>query len=118
MKKKHFNVLKKELVYLGMLLVFLLIVLQAAFYKQNILTTFKLALSLTWLFILPGYCILLYWHHKINFIERIVAGTVIAAGIMGMFSYYLGIVGLTISAHTILLPILFVAAGLFAFSRT
>ncbi|MBI2658934.1 hypothetical protein HYX05_02410 [Candidatus Woesearchaeota archaeon] len=43
--------------------------------------------------------------------ERFVIGIALSAGITGIFSYYLGLIGLNIKYHAVLLPSVIIIAG-------
>ena len=111
MKKEIFDL--KELKYLGLLFILVLIIFKIAFFKENIAVLLRNVLSLFWLFAIPGYFIMLYWKEHLGFTERFVIGIAISAAIIGIFSYYLGLIGLNIKFHYILLPILLIIIGIF-----
>ena len=106
------RVIKKELKYMGILFLLVLIIFKIAFYKENLIVLFRNVLSLFWLFALPGYFIMLYWKEKIGFLERFIVGIALSAAIIGIFSYYLGLIGLNIKYHTILLPLVLILIGI------
>ena len=83
-----------------------------AFYKENFIVLLRIVLSIFWLFVLPGYFIMLYWKEKIGFIERIVVGISIAAAIIGIFSYYISLAGLNLKFHAIVLPLVLILVGI------
>ena len=112
MKKEVFEIIKKELKYMGILFLLVLIIFKIAFYKENLVVLFRNVLSLFWLFVLPGYFIMLYWKEKIGFLERFIIGIALSAAIIGIFSYYLGLIGLNIKYHTILLPLVLILIGI------
>lgn len=114
MKKEVFETLKKELQYIGMLFLLVLTIFKIAFFKEEFIVLFRTVLSLFWLFALPGWIIMLYWQDKLDFIERFIIGIIVSAGIIGILSYYLGLIGLNIKYHTILLPLAIMAVGLIA----
>ena len=111
MKKEVFDKVKKELGYIGIMFILVLISFKIAFYKDNLIVLFRTVLSLFWLFVLPGYFIMLYWREKLGFLERFVIGSILAAGVIGIFSYYLGLLGLNIKYHTIVLPLVLILIG-------
>ncbi len=111
LKKELFSVIKKELMYIGLLFLIVLIIFKIAFFKENITIILRTVLSLFWLFVLPGYFIMFYWNEKINFIERFVIGIALSAAIIGIFSYYIGLMGLNIKYHAILLPVVLILIG-------
>jgi len=108
LKKEVFNEVIKESKYMGILLLLALVVFKIAFYKENFVGMLKIVLSIFWLFVLPGYFIMLYWKEKLGFIERIVVGILIAAVIMGISSYYISLAGLNLKFHAIVLPLLMI----------
>jgi len=117
LSKEIFNFLKKESVYLGAVFLVLLLILKIVFFKENFVVLARYTISLFWLFILPGYFAMLYWREKIEFIERIVVGFAVSAAVIGVFSYYIGLVGFNIKYHTFLLPLILIIAGIFFASK-
>lgn len=113
MKKEVFELVKRELGHIGILFLIVLLIFKAAFFKESFLVLFRSVLALFWLFALPGYFIMLYWHDKLGFLERLVIGFAVAAGLTGILGYYLGLFGLHIKYHAILLPPVIMAAGYF-----
>tara|TARA_Y100000310_G_C20060137_1_gene524599 strand:- start:94 stop:450 length:357 start_codon:yes stop_codon:yes gene_type:complete len=111
LKKEVFNTVIKELKYIGILFLVVLIIFKIAFFKENLLVLIRNVLSLFWLFVLPGYFLMLYWREKLEFIERFIIGIALAAAIIGIFSYYLGLIGLNIKYHTIMLPLILILLG-------
>lgn len=114
MRKEVFDVMKKESMYFGILFLLALVIFKIAFFNENLIVLLRNVLSLFWLFALPGYFIMLYWSEKLDFAERIVIGIVVAAGITGISSYYLGLMGLNIKYHAIVLPLAFISIGILA----
>ena len=111
MKKEVFEQVKKELKYIGILFLLVLIIFKIAFFKEGIIVLLRNVLSLFWLFALPGYFIMLYWKEKLAFTERFVIGIALSASIIGISSYYLGLIGLNIKYHTIALPLVLILIG-------
>lgn len=111
MKKEVFESLKNELQYIGILFLLVLVIFKIAFFKEGFIVLFRNVLSLFWLFVLPGYFLMLYWQEKLDFIERLIIGIILSAGLTGILSYYLGLIGLNIKYHTILLPLVIMAVG-------
>jgi len=112
LKKEVFDFIKKEAVYIGILLLIVLIIFKIAFFNENIFSVLRIVLSIFWLFILPGYFIMLYWKEKLGFIERIVVGILIAAAIIGIFSYYISLAGINLKYHAFLLPSILILTGI------
>ena len=112
MKREVFDKIKKEIFYIGLIFIIALVIFEIAFYKENLVVLLRIVLSIVWIFILPGYSIMLYWHDKLEFFERLLIGIALAAGIIGIASYYFGLIGLNIRYHTILLPLILVLVGI------
>ncbi|MBU90221.1 hypothetical protein CMO94_01660 [Candidatus Woesearchaeota archaeon] len=111
LKKEVFEQVKEELKYIGILFLLVLIIFKIAFFKEEIIVLLRNVLSLFWLFALPGYSIMLYWKEKLGFLERFVIGIVLSTAIIGISSYYLGLIGLNIKYHTIVLPLVLILIG-------
>ena len=112
MKKEVFDMIKKELQHIGLLFLTAIVIFKIVFFKEDLIVLFRTVFSLFWLFALPGYFIMLYWHEKIDFMERFIIGIALAAGIIGILSYYSGLMGLNIKYHTIVLPLGLILAGI------
>tara|TARA_Y100000310_G_scaffold342995_1_gene448641 strand:- start:3791 stop:4165 length:375 start_codon:yes stop_codon:yes gene_type:complete len=112
LKKEAFDHIKKEAIYIGTLFLLALIIFKIAFYKENIVWLLKTVLSIFWLFVLPGYFIMLYWKEKLGFIERILAGILISAAIIGISSYYISLAGINLRYHSFLLPSILILIGI------
>ena len=113
MKKEVSDLIKKESRYLGLLLLSALVIFKITFFKENLIVLLRTVLSLFWLFVLPGYIIMLYWKEKLEFIERFIIGIALSTGMIGIFSYYLGLTGVNIKYHAILLPSVIIIIGFF-----
>ncbi|MBI2651808.1 hypothetical protein HYX01_05015 [Candidatus Woesearchaeota archaeon] len=112
MKKEAFETLKKELTYFVTLFLLVFVIFKIAFFKESLVVLLRIVFSLFWLFALPGYFIMFYWNEKLNFTERFVIGIVLSAAVIGIFSYYIALMGLNIKYHLILLPLMLIFFGL------
>ena len=112
LKKEVFDQIKKELQYIGILFLLVLIIFKIAFYNENLIVLFRNVLSLFWLFALPGYFIMLYWKERLGFLERFIIGIILSAAIIGILSYYIGLIGLNIKYHAIVLPTVLILVGI------
>lgn len=92
-------------------------IVKVVFYRQDFVTTTRTALSLFWMLTLPGYALLYYWKEKLGFTERIVVGTAAGAAVTAIASYYLGIAGLHVKYHGIVLPIAMLIVAAVAVKR-
>ena len=111
MKKEVFELIKKELQYIGILFLLVLIIFKIAFFKEDAVVLLRNVLSLFWLFALPGCLIMLYWEEQLGFVERFIIGVAMSAAIIGIFSYYLGLIGLDIKYHSVALPLILILIG-------
>jgi uncharacterized membrane protein len=118
-KYKHLIAnLKKEAVYVLLTIPILFTILEVAYFKEAIWGNILLAVSLFWMFILPGYCILSYWEKDLELIERIIIGTVLGIAVFGMISYALGFIPIHVKYHAYIIPPIVIIGGLmFKLSR-
>ena len=112
-----YSKLKSEAIRLSAVLLALVIIIKIVFYKQDIVTTTRTALALFWMFVLPGYALLYYWKDRLDFGERIVIGIATAAAVIAIASYYMGLLGLPVSLHGIVLPVVMLAAAYLIMKR-
>ena len=112
LNKEKMHKIKKELIYLLILFFIGIIIFKIGFYNENVLNIIKIVSSLFWLFLLPGYFLMLYFEDNLDFIERLIIGIALGFGIMGILSYYIGLLGLNIKYHTIFLPIILILISL------
>ena len=110
--------LRDELIYVLAIAAISIIALKIVFFKEAWIVTLRLVLSFVWVFILPGLSIMFYWEDKLRFTERLIIGVGISSAIIGIASYYIGLIGLNIKYHVILLPLLCLAAGAFIAFKT
>ena len=114
LNKEAFNSIKEESRYIGMLFLAALIIFKIVYFKENFAVLLKITASLFWIFVIPGYFAMLYWKEKLEFAERFVIGVLVSAAIIGIFSYYFGLIGLNMKYHAFVLPILIIITGLAA----
>ena len=91
LKKEIFEMVKKELMYIGLLFLIIIVIFKIIFFNENLIVVFRTVLALFWIFVLPGYFLMLYWKENLQFTERFVIGIALAIAITGIASYYLGI---------------------------
>ncbi|MBI2135433.1 hypothetical protein HYU09_05565 [Candidatus Woesearchaeota archaeon] len=109
LRKEAFDLVKREFRYIGILFLLSMIIFKIAFFRENFFVLLRSVLSLFWLFVLPGYFIMLYWRENLEFIERFIAGIVLSAAVIGIFSYYIGLLGLNIRYHA---PLILIFIGI------
>ena len=117
LKKEIFEFIKMEMRHIGLMFLIGLVIFKIVFFNDNLIVVSRTILSLFWLFILPGYFIMLYWREKLEFTERFIIGTALSAGIIGIFSYYFGLFGLNVKYHAALLPFIIILTGFIAAAR-
>ena len=105
--------IKEEAKRIGISALMVLIMFKAVFYSESLISIVKITMLFYWLFALPGFMIMCYWKEKIDFIERLVIGTLLGAGIFGMTSYYFGLLGVHVKYMIIIAPALTIIAGSF-----
>ena len=114
LNKEVFNFIKEESKYIGIVFIAALVIFQSIYYKENFLVVLRIIASLFWLFAIPGYFAMLYWKEKLEFTERLIVGIALSAALIGIFSYYLGLMGLNMTYHAFLLPLMIIIIGLIA----
>lgn len=107
-----FTGLYKEVSSLFFILLYLFLLFKLTFYKESFSFIFLFIVKLFYLFVLPGYFLLLYKKEKICFSIRLISGMVLNVGILLILSYYLGILGIHIKYHAVILPSLVIGIGL------
>jgi hypothetical protein len=103
---------KQELTTLGIAFAIAYIILQAVFYRESALNVLKLAAGMFWLFTIPGVAILWFWKEKISPAAMAAMGTVLGMAVVGIASYYFGVLGLDLKYSGIILPIIVVGTAL------
>ena len=109
--------IKKESLYIFCLLIALSIILKLVFYNEGLLSVLRISFSIFWIFILPGFYLLYYWHESLDFIERLVLSAALGAAVIGTLSYYLGLAGLHIKWHMFVIPILMLVSSLIMIAK-
>lgn len=100
--------LKKEGISLIALFIISIILFKILYYNEKFIIILRIISSFFWIFILPGFCLMYHWHERIGFSERLIIGIALSAAIIGIVSYYLGLIGLHIKYHGIVLPIVII----------
>jgi uncharacterized membrane protein len=105
--KLNFKLMLEEGKKLGIVLLIGVLLLKIVFFKELLLTVIKMVLSLLWLFF-PGFVFMLRWKEKLGFVERFLIGVGVSTGVLGIASYYVGIMGLHVKYHGAVLPLVFI----------
>ena len=101
--------LMEEAKGLGVLLAAIMIVLKIAFYRESAGIIAVKSLSIFWLFVLPGYSILLIWKDRLDFTSRAIMGVPVSAFMIGILGYYISLMGIDARYHPMVLPPLMMA---------
>ena len=115
--KLDFKMLKDEI--RGILLAFaiVLVILKLVFYKESFIVVFRLVVGLFWILVLPGWAFMLYWRGQLGFVERLIIGTGVGSGILGVASYYIAIWGFDVAGHG-WLPLVLIIVGLALYHKS
>src|SRR3989344_2798359 len=103
LKKQVFQQLKTEFAIITGIFLLSFIAFKIAFMPESAFVILKAVFAFFWIFILPGYFIMLYWLDELKLHERMIIGIAASASAIGLSSYYLGVLGLHIKHHVILL---------------
>ncbi|MFH1324012.1 MAG: hypothetical protein ABIH64_02080 [Nanoarchaeota archaeon] len=115
--KQLFKKVIKESKYILILAVISIIALKILFFKESFAVILRLTLSFFWVFIIPGISVMFYWEDKLSFTERLIIGVGLSSAMIGISSYYIGLIGLNIRYHVFILPSVIIIAGIFISSR-
>jgi uncharacterized membrane protein len=105
------NKIIREFGYMGIVFLITAIIFKIIFYKENISVVLRTVFGLFFTLILPGFMLMYYWFEKLDFLERLIIGFPVSAAVTGIFSYYLGIIGINAKYHVFILPPIMIIAG-------
>ena len=112
MRKGIFEAAKKEAVYMGITLLLTFVIFKIVFYKEDFVVVARFMLSFYFALVLPGFSLMLYWIEKLGFFERFVLSIPLSAALVGILSYYTGILGIHIMYTSFILPAFLILLGL------
>ena len=107
------SIIKKELKIIGILFIVLILLFKIIFYQESLWIIFKLIISLFWAFVLPGFALMYYWHKKLNFLQRIIIGTVFGFVLVSLTSYVALLFELSLKYQAIIIPLLYLIISVF-----
>jgi len=110
--KNILKILKKDLLILLSLFLISLVSLKIVFFKESIFILLKTIFGFFWIFILPGFFLMYFWHDKLDFLERLIFGTAFGSSVIGIASYYLGLGGIHSKIHSFILPPILIIMGI------
>ena len=112
MNKELTDKIKRESLNILILVAVGVVLFKIVFYKENLMVVLRTVTAFFWLFVIPGFYLMYYWHEKLDFLERFLIGMALSGSIIGIASYYISLLGLNIKYHIILLPLVcLIAAG-------
>ncbi|MBI2576845.1 hypothetical protein HYV84_06520 [Candidatus Woesearchaeota archaeon] len=97
---------------LGISFILIFAIIFIAFSKESIGVVLRLAGSMFWLYVVPGYFLLGIVSEKFDHAERIVLGTIVGIGAYGALGYNLGLLGVKFSLQRWIVPIIEIGAGI------
>ncbi len=98
-----------ELQKLGLSFIICFAMLKVLFYKEDTAIVITVVIAFFWLLVLPGFGITYLW--DLEFPERFAVSIGISAAIMGIFSYYLGLIGVHVKTSAYVLPLISMIIG-------
>lgn len=113
MKMEKFNKVIQELKKIGIVLVTLIILSKLIFFKEDFLVVIKFWFTMFWSFVLPGFLIMTIFREKFDFIERLIIGSVLGLAFMSLVSYVIGLIGIHLRIHGIIIPVFVVGLYLY-----
>ena len=97
-----------EIKLLLLLFFVFVIILKIAFYNESLLLVFRLVFSVFWLFVLPGFFVMLYWQDKLEFIVRFFTGVGMSTALLGISAYYLNLFKVHFNLYAFIVPTLII----------
>jgi len=86
------NKLLKELKYLVLIFIVMLVFFKLHYNKESMVILIKLAIAHFYLFIIPGYALMLYYFDELEFFERFFIGLGIGYGVQPVLLYLINVV--------------------------
>lgn len=112
MRKEIFEQAKKELVMIAVLFVLAVLAFKAIFLPEDFLVVLRTVATIFWVLAVPGFAVMFYWREELKFHERLIIGIGVGTTLMGLLSYYTGLIGLHVKYHAILLPLFLILIGI------
>lgn len=97
-------VLVRESASIGIVYLVVLLAFRIVFYRQDFLAVVSVVSGLFYLFVIPGIFIMWNYRQKFDFLERLVFGFALCAGCLGIVSYHMGLLGLHVKYHMLIIP--------------
>ena len=89
-----------------LIILIIFIGMKIVFSKETILNLLKIEITLSYLFILPGFLLLqVFWKEQFTQLEKLIIGSILGISIVGIASYYLGLFVIHVKYHYIIIPL-------------
>lgn len=92
---------------LGLSFAVLFLILKIVFFNEPFLNVILSIAALYWILILPAFGIT-YLIEDLDFLERFVISVPLSAALVGIFSYYVGLMGIGAKGWTLYVPMAFI----------
>ena len=108
--------MQTEVKYLAAIFVVMLIFFKLHYSKENLIVLLKLALAHFYLFIIPGYCLMLYYFDELEFFERFFIGLGLGYGVQPLLLYVINVMAeINILRYNKIVSVAMIALGLSIF---
>ena len=112
MKKEVFEQIKKELIMLAVIFLVAFLAFKLIFSSEDFFIVLRTVMAIFWLLVVPGFVIMFYWNEELKFYERLIIGIGFGTVLIGLLSYYTGLMGLHVKYHMFVLPTTIIAIGI------
>lgn len=99
--------LKDEILQISILYLAIIGIFKLLFFNEDIIVVLKVVSGFYFVFLIPGFAMMYYWNEKLDFLERLIIGTVLGMAVFGIISYYTGLMGFNLKYQSYVLPVLF-----------
>lgn len=100
------NDMKNELKILGICSAVFAAIMLIAFSSEGIISSLHIILGFIWVFVLPGWSLLLLTKDKIQPVIRFIIAIPLSAIILGTASYYTAFIGIDVHSHGWWMPLI------------
>lgn len=107
---------QRELLWLCAIFLGMVVLAKATFYRESLRFLFPFVAKLFLIFVFPGYTLLLFQRETIGLSRRIALGIGINLGLLLTLSYTLGMVGIHLRYHHLIIPLPITILGLTLFA--
>ena len=111
MKSETLHKLQKEVIILLSICIASVVVFKLLFFRQDALTVARVVAAFIWLFVVPGYALMLSFHERLSFPVRLGLGICVAGALLGLAAYYLGIIGIRVQFSRVIVPLAAIIIG-------